>query len=115
MSSILSSLSSNFLSPPCRMMLSCNAFFFRKAGGRHRAGKRIQAKRALFAARQDAFLDRANLAARVTDNAFPPLSPYDHDAETSSEIDLIKSIEDMVDDVGGNVIWPADVKYKKLM
>ena len=57
------------------MMLSCNAFFFRKAGGRHRAGKRIQAKRALFAARQDSVLDRANLAARVTDNAFPPLSP----------------------------------------
>ena len=78
---------------------------FRKAGGRHRAGKRVQAKRALFMMRQQSVAD-----------AFPPLSePYDHDAETVSEIELIKAIEDMVDDVGGRVIWQADVMFKKLM
>jgi hypothetical protein len=79
----------------------------------------VQAKKALYLARQQVLLDRAKAAAVVTDTAFPPLSdpssPYDHDSETSSEIDLIKAIEDMVDDVGGRVIWPADVMYKKLM
>ncbi len=104
------------------MMFSSNAYgssgfsAFRKAGGRHRAGKRVQAKRALFMMMQQSFLDRASSVARVTDNAFPPLSePYDHDAETISEIELIKAIEDMVDDVGGSVIWQADVMFKKLM
>jgi hypothetical protein len=102
------------------MMLSSNAYSaFRKSGGRHRAGKRVQAKRALFMMRQQSVLDLANSVAQVTDNAFPPLSepssPYDHDSETSSEVDLIKAIEEMVDDVGGRVIWPADAKYKKLM
>jgi hypothetical protein len=98
------------------MMFSSNAYSsaysssgfsaFRKSGGRHRAGKRVQAKRALFMMRQQS----------VARDAFPPLSePYDHDAETVSEIELIKAIEDMVDDVGGSVIWQADVMFKKLM
>ena len=88
------------------MMLASNAFFFRKPGSRHRAGKRVQAKKALLAQR----LDRAT---RVTDEAFPMLAamPRNHDERVVME--LIRAVEDMVEDVmveevGGDIIWPAE-------
>ncbi len=86
-------------------MLTSNAFTFRKPGSRHRAGKRVQAKRAQFMMRQQEALDRAT---RVTDDTFPALLRQDD----CVVMELIQAVEDMVDDVGGDIIWPADKEYR---
>ena len=89
------------------MILTSNAFTYHKPGSRHRAGKRVQAKKAKHALRQQEALE---LATRVTDDAFPALpgSPREPHDEDEVVMAIIRAVEYMVEEVGGDIIWPGD-------